>query len=137
MTKEFFHECNPPTGTAQQRKHIGGGKSYLPAPVKLAKAVWQTIMAKYAPETPLRGAITCEIGLTFPLDAKSRQNATECEFRPYLHKPDVDNIAKMILDAATAAGWWKDDAQVCKLTVSKMQGPITGISFSASAEVEK
>ena len=35
-------------------------------------------------------------------------------------KPDVDNAAKLTLDAATAAGWWGDDAQVAVLTVEKL-----------------
>ena len=33
-------------------------------------------------------------------------------------KPDVDNIAKAIMDALTSVVW-KDDAQVCSLTVTK------------------
>ena len=34
-------------------------------------------------------------------------------------KPDVDNYAKSVLDAATEAGVWDDDTLVQDLTVSK------------------
>ncbi|WP_167507045.1 MULTISPECIES: RusA family crossover junction endodeoxyribonuclease [unclassified Mesorhizobium] len=35
---------------------------------------------------------------------------------------DVDNLAKAILDAMTAAGVWLDDAQVVELTCRKRYG---------------
>ena len=34
-------------------------------------------------------------------------------------KPDVDNLAKAVLDAMTGIQAWRDDAQVCELTVSR------------------
>ncbi|WP_432431167.1 RusA family crossover junction endodeoxyribonuclease [Mesorhizobium loti] len=35
---------------------------------------------------------------------------------------DVDNLAKSVLDAMTAAGGWSGDAQVVRLTVAKCYG---------------
>lgn len=37
----------------------------------------------------------------------------------HLGRPDVDNLAKAVLDACTTAGVWKDDAQVTQLAVEK------------------
>lgn len=34
-------------------------------------------------------------------------------------KPDLDNLAKAVMDALTKAGWWKDDAQITTLVVDK------------------
>lgn len=34
-------------------------------------------------------------------------------------KPDVDNLAKLVLDELGKMRYWKDDAQVVELTVSK------------------
>lgn len=41
--------------------------------------------------------------------------------REYLiaHGPDVDNLAKGVLDALTRGGVWVDDKQVCSLSVHK------------------
>ena len=38
-------------------------------------------------------------------------------------KPDLDNLAKAVLDAITNSGIWTDDAIVCELTVSKRYTP--------------
>jgi Holliday junction resolvase RusA-like endonuclease len=35
-------------------------------------------------------------------------------------KPDVDNVAKAVMDAMTSAGWWDDDAIIVKLNVQKI-----------------
>ena len=49
------------------------------------------------------------------LRGKVRENAPE--LHPY--KPDVDNIAKAVLDALTKARVWRDDAQVHWLLVRR------------------
>lgn len=36
------------------------------------------------------------------------------------HKPDIDNVAKIVLDALNGVAW-EDDAQVVSLTVSKLK----------------
>ena len=43
-------------------------------------------------------------------------------------KPDADNLAK-IVDAMNAIVW-RDDAQVCELTVQKRYGAIAGLTVS-------
>ena len=34
-------------------------------------------------------------------------------------RPDTDNLQKLLKDTMTQVGFWKDDAQVCKETVTK------------------
>jgi len=41
-------------------------------------------------------------------------------------KPDVDNLAKAILDAMTNDGWWADDSLVSLLIVGKWYHAIGG-----------
>lgn len=38
---------------------------------------------------------------------------------PKITRPDLDNMAKTVLDGLTAAGCWKDDAQVSNLQLIK------------------
>jgi Holliday junction resolvase RusA-like endonuclease len=37
---------------------------------------------------------------------------------PHIKRPDVDNLAKAILDALTGV-LWRDDAQICRLHIDK------------------
>lgn len=41
-------------------------------------------------------------------------------------KPDLDNLAKAVMDALTNAGVWLDDKQVASLEIEKLYGPTTG-----------
>jgi Holliday junction resolvase RusA-like endonuclease len=38
---------------------------------------------------------------------------------PCCARPDFDNLAKAVADCMTALGWWHDDAQIVRATVSK------------------
>lgn len=42
--------------------------------------------------------------------------------RYHTQKPDLDNLAKAVLDALTNEGWWKDDAQIYTLTLTRSWG---------------
>lgn len=46
---------------------------------------------------------------------------------------DVDNLAKSVLDAMTAAGIWQDDSQVVELTCRKGYGSADGVSVRVVA----
>lgn len=46
---------------------------------------------------------------------------------PKTTKPDVDNLAKLILDAMTKSRYWKDDNQVAELSISKHWSEIPGV----------
>jgi len=119
----FFHECNPPTSTAQQRQFYGKGKTALTPSAKQAAATWQAIVEMHKPIQPLSGPLTVKLGVSW-----SRKGITEVV--PRTTKPDVDNLAKLILDAMTKAGYWHDDNQVCDLRITKYDGPIGGLAVT-------
>lgn len=39
--------------------------------------------------------------------------------RDHVGRPDLDNLAKAVLDCCTTLGLWRDDGQVCDLALSK------------------
>ena len=126
---EFFHECKPPTATAQARRHNRSGATYMPPWVKRAMAQLRAIFERYAPTHPIEGPVVVTLAWTYPQTSKSRSAGKGP--KPKITKPDLDNLAKLALDAATKAGYWHDDAQIVMFTTSKWTGPITGIAFRA------
>lgn len=124
---EFFHECTPPRSTAQQRQHFGKGKSALTPSAAKASATWRAIVETHAPGEPMTGQIALTAIVTWPGSAKPRKKPT---------RPDLDNVAKLLLDAMTKAGYWHDDAQVVELSLAKYTGPIAGV-YILAMEVDK
>lgn len=50
---------------------------------------------------------------------KSTSKAKAQETFPKITRPDLDNMAKTVLDGLTAAGCWQDDSQVSNLQLIK------------------
>ena len=65
------------------------------------------------------------LGLTFVMPRPKSHFKPDGSIRPkfiayHIKKPDVDNLAKAVMDALSNLGSiWSDDCQVCLLTVSK------------------
>lgn len=100
-----------------------------------------------------KSAIACELREKFtePFERRVRLNLVFILPRPKSHyrkngelkpdqqlahtnKPDLDNLAKAVLDACTTIGLWQDDALVWSLLVCKRypgQGDRTGCFFTA------
>lgn len=68
------------------------------------------------PPEPFSGPIAVCI-MTYRQLPKSAPKSVLSE--PDTHKPDIDNVAKIVLDALNGVAW-DDDAQVVRLTVSKL-----------------
>jgi Holliday junction resolvase RusA-like endonuclease len=76
---------------------------------------------------PFEGPLRVTIRATFLVPAswsQKRKNTAVWK----TSKPDADNLAK-IVDALNAIVW-RDDAQVCELTVQKRYGAIAGLTVS-------
>jgi len=85
------------------------------------------IARTYAPESPLETPISIIINAVFsrPNYLSKRSSRTgkllhASEGRmPHITRPDVDNIAKSVLDGIKKIGIFRDDSQVAKLVVCK------------------
>jgi Holliday junction resolvase RusA-like endonuclease len=121
---------------------IAGGKPrfFKKANVAAAENDLVSLLAAYRPEDCSRfqtGPLAVKIELYFPYRKSERKeyvNSLSCV--PCDTRPDLDNLSKMILDAMTRCGYWRDDGQVACLTISKWWHGTPGISISINkAEV--
>lgn len=66
-------------------------------------------------DEPAEGPVEVHLWIRVP-----RPKSVSIKHRPYPHtRPDVDKMARAILDALTIAGVWRDDAQVITLHAIK------------------
>lgn len=111
----FYLEMEPPTVTAQMHKvTVRHGKPafYDTVQLKQARAQFLAALKPEAPAEPLGGPVALTVSWHFP--TKSHRDGA---WR--VTRPDTDNLEKLLKDCMTAAGFWKDDAQVCVENVSK------------------
>lgn len=74
-----------------------------------ALKVWGTDRA------PLLDALKIELDFVMPRPASTPKTRTP----PASKRPDLDKLARAVLDAIGSAGVWKDDSQVTHLNASK------------------
>ena len=105
----FFVEGLP---KAQPRPRFSRGHAYNPSSADGWKAAVEVAAREhFNGRKPLEGPVTLHLLCFFPGIKKGGEWHTKT--------PDVDNVAKAIMDALTAAGVWADDSQVAELHVSK------------------
>ncbi len=118
-------------GKGRPRVSTIGGRPRLYTPAKTA--AWeaqvadacQTAMGSLAPTESawaVRIEISCRVPASWP--RKRREAALQGVEIP--GKPDLDNVAKSVLDACNGVAYI-DDKQVVRLTVSKRYGTAPGI----------
>lgn len=100
-------------------RFASGGHAYTPKGTReyerLIRKAFEN--APRRPPEPLSGPIAVCI-MTYRQLPKSTPKSVSSE--PDTHKPDIDNVAKIVLDALNGIAW-EDDAQVVSLTVSKLK----------------
>ncbi|MBQ7649587.1 MAG: RusA family crossover junction endodeoxyribonuclease [Victivallales bacterium] len=105
MKIEFREEFDIPNSTPQQRK-LGGKNTHPTAGLRYARAAWQALLERHRPPKPMDKSVMLHVTLNYHT-ADTRRDG-----QPKTTRPDGDNILKIIKDAATRAGWWRDDAIV-------------------------
>ena len=117
MASVSFDVCGKVRGKGRPR-FTRGGHPYTP---KTTRDYERLIMAAYenAPERPPE-PFSGPLDVTIVTSRQLPKSAPKSIIRePDTHKPDADNIAKVVLDALNGVAWL-DDAQVTSLTVMKL-----------------
>ena len=83
-----------------------------------------------------KGPISVHVTLVYPHlagTAKKRLGSVV----PLGKRPDIDNIAKSLLDTMTSMEFWHDDGQIYGLTLLKFRGPEPRAAISIYPEVHE
>ena len=113
------------TGKGRPRVNTTTAIAYTPAKTKeYEELVKQYFIIKYRKINPLEGRIKINITAYFLVpkntSKKQEENMLNNAISP-TKKPDIDNIAKIILDALNKLAF-KDDNQITKLEIEKKYG---------------
>ena len=115
-----------PVPQGRPRAHrVGNGiRVYDPPKAKKWKRGAAILIRHAASPIPLvrdhRAPLSVEIDVVIRRP-KSAPKTRQLDRQPHVKRPDLDNIVKCVLDAATSAGIWGDDSQVCELVARKWQ----------------
>jgi Holliday junction resolvase RusA-like endonuclease len=97
------------------------GRAYTPAKTRAAEGYMRHAISAQAGQPMLEGPLSVEVTAMLPIPAswsKAKQHAAQTGALRPTGKPDGDNLAKSICDAANGL-LWKDDGQIVRLLVSK------------------
>jgi Holliday junction resolvase RusA-like endonuclease len=113
-----------PKGQPRPRAFARGGKArvYDPATAEGWKSQIALAIKPLLPPQPLTVPAVVEMEFVFrrPKAHFSSTGALKLHApQRYTSKPDVDNLAKAVLDALSTVGLWRDDDQVTGLSARK------------------
>lgn len=97
-------------------------RAYDPAKSRTWKADARSVMrALYGGGVLIAGPVAVAIRAVFTCPKSDFRKTQPRPRRAHAKRPDAENVAKAVLDAATGV-LWVDDAQVCRLEVEKVIG---------------
>ena len=139
MTAFTIHVRGIPAPQGSKR-HVGNGRM-----IEMSKAVgpWREAVraeTQHAVPLPLDGPV--EVVLTFHVARPKghyRTGRNAGLLRPGApgypaSKPDIDKLARAVLDGLTEGGAWKDDGQVVRLVAVKEYGEPAGAVITIDLE---
>lgn len=120
------------TGKGRPRVNTSTAIAYTPARTKeYEELIKQYFIIKYRAIKPLEGRLSVTIKAHFSIPKNTSKLKTEEMLNNTISpvkKPDIDNIAKIVLDALNKLAF-KDDNQITKLNVEKMYSEEEKISI--------
>lgn len=79
----------------------------------------ESLKIKNTLKNRLVGALELNLTFCMPIPKSISKNKRE-QLHYVTKKPDIDNLAKAVMDAINQVGIWEDDSQVSRLVVGKI-----------------
>lgn len=122
MKSYTFEVTGEIVGKARPRMNTYTGKAYTPTKTKNYEyLVKQSFLLKYPNAEVLEGRASVSILALFQVPKSTSKKNSEKMLNQQISptkKPDIDNIAKIVLDALNKLAY-KDDTQVVDLNIAK------------------
>lgn len=131
---EFFLPVIPFKASHHHKKIIKIGKFVRlgdKPELQKARQTYESLLMPLRPQEPLRGAIMLELAFCFPF-LKSHSKKFKLSTKRKTTKPDISNLTKTFEDCLVRMGFFEDDSQVAKLSVSKYFTDKVGIRVRIS-----
>lgn len=110
-----------PKGKGRPRFNTKSGRTYTPSDTlnyeNLVKVQYQSLVGDKYTDKEIEAKITCYYGMPKSMTKANREKVYHGKLRP-TKKPDLDNIAKIILDSLNGIAY-KDDSQIVSLKIDK------------------
>jgi len=103
-----------PIPASRPRIFRNGGRSYSKSHLQYS-AYLATVLRAHAPVEAITDAMA--VTMTFVMPAPKKATVKPA-------RQDLDNLAKILLDAMTKAGFWADDSLVVQLNLTKRYAAI-------------
>jgi Holliday junction resolvase RusA-like endonuclease len=108
-------------GRPRVRVVAGHAQTYTPKEtVEFERSVAQ-LLADHRPPSILEGPVTMMVTFVLPRPKRLCRKKDSANLLPCSKKPDIDNLAKSLLDSVNRnGGYWRDDAQLQGLSMKKL-----------------
>lgn len=117
--------------------------TYAPSENAKAESEFIALAEPHAPPRPFDGPLEISLIFYLPIATSSPawwKHAAAIGRAHHCKKPDVDNLAKLVLDAMTRSGqWWRDDTQIVSLHAHKRYGdtPETAVEVTPLQSISR
>lgn len=136
----FTYEAEPPRATHQSSTQIlrtKDGRWFVgkkrTAKIRPFLDAFTALAKVNGPPIPLEGPVSLSIHWCFKMPARRRKQKTQrgkVEL-PCTVRPDLDNLAKSVVDCLAAAGWFTNDSVVSRLILVKSESDEPRIEVEA------
>lgn len=120
-----FQVAGVPRGQPRPRAVAFAGRARMYDDPKHPVRTWRELIAleaqKHRPEQPMEGPVFLHMTFSPP---RPKSHYTKKGLRDDApawcdKKPDLDNLAKAVMDVLTECRYWNDDGQVCSAVIEK------------------